>query len=111
MEFSKSCSPNDESNKSTNLWNKLPDEIVETILLNAVESSSNAIKDYHFIMQTCSRLQIVKQKGKRLLPRVYIDTHEKFEHSCYRNMSNVSVRKLTKIFDQNSGLPLHIKYY
>ena len=55
MEFSKSCSPNDESNKSINLWNKLPDATVETILLNAVESSSNAIQDYHFIMQTCSR--------------------------------------------------------
>ena len=25
MEFSNSCSPNDESNKSVNLWNKLPD--------------------------------------------------------------------------------------
>ena len=31
MEFSKSCSPNEESNESINLWNKLPDEVVETI--------------------------------------------------------------------------------
>ena len=102
MEFSKSCSPNDESNESINLWNKLPDEIVETILLSAIESSSNGIQDYHFIMQTCSRFQIVKQKGKRLLPRVYIDTHEKFEHSSYQNMIKVSVRKLTKLFGQNT---------
>ena len=80
MEFRKSCSPNDELNKLNNLWNKLPDEIGKTILLNAIGSSSNAIQDYHSIMQTCSTFQIVKQKGKSLLPRVYIDTHEKWEH-------------------------------
>ena len=45
MEFSKSYSSNDESNESINIWNKLPDEIVETILFNAIESSSNAIQD------------------------------------------------------------------
>ena len=40
MEFTKSWSPNNDLNKSINLWNKLPDEIVETVLLNAIESSS-----------------------------------------------------------------------
>ena len=50
MEVSKSCSPSDESKESINLRNKLPDEIVETILLKAILSSSNAIQDYHFIM-------------------------------------------------------------
>ena len=59
MEFSKSCSPNNESNESINLWNKLSDEIVETILLNTIDRSSNAIQDHHSIMQTCSRFQIV----------------------------------------------------
>ena len=59
-------------------------------------------------MQTCSRFQIFKQKGKRLLPRVYIDTHEKFEHSSYQSMIKASVRKLTKLFGQNSGLLLDI---
>ena len=81
MEFSKPCSPNDKSNESINLWHKLPDEIVETILLNANVSSTNAIQDYHSIIQTCSRFQIVKKKGEKLLPRVYIDTHKEFEHS------------------------------
>ena len=108
MEFSKSCSSNDESNESINLWNKLPAEIVETILLNAIESSSYAIQDYRSIMQTCSRIQLVKQKGKRLLPRFCIDTHEKFEHSSYGNMITFSVRILTKLFGQNNGLPLDI---
>ena len=108
MESSKSCSPNDESSDSINLWNKLPDEIVETILLNAIESSSNAIQDYHSIMKICSRFHVVKQKGKRLFPCVYIDTHEKFEHPSYRNMIKVSARKLAKLFGQNSGLLLDI---
>ena len=55
MDINKPCSPNDKSNESINLWNKLPDEIVETILLNAIGSSTNAIQDYHSIIQTCSR--------------------------------------------------------
>ena len=59
-------------------------------------------------METCSRFQIVKQKGKRLLPRVYIDTHEKFEHSSKQKMIEVSVGKLTKLLGQNSGLLLNI---
>ena len=67
MEFSKPCSPNNKSNESINLWNKL-DEIVETILLNAIGNSTNAIQDYHSIIQTCSRFQIIKQKGEKLLP-------------------------------------------
>ena len=108
MEFSKSCSPNDESKKLINLWNKFSDEIVETILLNAIRSSSNAIQSYHSIMETCFRFQIVKQKRKRLIPQVYIDTHEKFEHSSHQNMIKVSVRKLTKLFGQNSGPLLDI---
>ena len=54
MEFSKSCPRNDESNESINLW-KLPDAKIETILLNAVGSSTNAIQDYHSITQTCSK--------------------------------------------------------
>ena len=95
----------DRSNKSINLWNKLPDEIVETILSNAIGSSINAVQFYHSIMPTCSRFQIVKQTGKKLLPRVYIDTNEKFEHS---RPLKTSVQKLTKPFDQNSGLLLDI---
>ena len=108
VEFSKSCYPNNESNESINLWNKLPDEIFKTILLNSIGSSSNAIEDYHSIIQICSTLQIVKQKGKRLLPHVYIDTNENFEHFSFRNMIKVIVRKLTKLFGQNSGLLLDI---
>ena len=108
MEFSKSSYPNNESNESINLWNKLPDEIFKTILLNSIGSSSNAIEDYHSIIQICSTLQIVKQKGKRLFPHVYIDTNENFEHFSFRNMIKVIVRKLTKLFGQNSGLLLDI---
>ena len=75
MEFSKSCSPNDESNESNTIWNKLPDQVVENILLNAIGSSSNATQDYHSVMQICYKFQIIKQKRKRVLPSVYIDTH------------------------------------
>ena len=59
-------------------------------------------------MQTCSRFQIIKQKGKRPFPRVYVDTHEKCEHSSWQNMIKVSVGKLTKLYGQNSELLLDI---
>ena len=85
-----------QTNQSINLWHKLPDEIVETILLNAIGSSTNTILGYHSIIQTCSRFQIVKQKGGKLLPRVYIDTHEEFEHSSYRNMIKDQCPKIDK---------------
>ena len=42
MEFSKSCSPNDESNESVNLLNQLPDEKAETKLLIAIENFKNS---------------------------------------------------------------------
>ena len=100
MEFSKSSYPNNESNESINLWNKLPDEIFKTILLNSVGSSSNAIEYYHSIIQICSTFQIVKQKGKRLLSHVYIDTHQNFEHSSFRNIIKVIVRKLTNLWSK-----------
>ena len=51
---------------------------------------------------------VSKKAGKRLFPRVYIDTHEKFKHSSYRNMIKVTVQKLTKLFGQNRGLLLDI---
>lgn len=107
MDFGKP-SLNDEPTESTNLRDKLPDEIVETILLNAISSCKNPIQEYHSIIRTCSRFQIVKQKGIQLLPRVYIQTHEEFEHSYRQNLIKVSVRKLTKVFGQNSGLILDI---
>ena len=37
-----------------------------------------------------------------------MDPHEKFEHSSNQNMIKVSVRKLTKLFGQNSGLLLDL---
>ena len=46
IEFSNSFSPNGDSNESINLWNKLPDKIVETILL----------KHYWKLQQRNSRL-------------------------------------------------------
>ena len=51
---------------------------------------------------------VSKKAGKRLLPRVYIDTHEKFKHSSYWNMIKVTVQKLTKLFGRNSGPLLDI---
>ena len=43
-----------------------------------------------------------------VLPRVFIDSHEKFEHSSYHMMIKAIVQKLTKLFGQNSGVFLDI---
>ena len=47
MEFSKSRSPNDESNESVNLLNKLPDEKAETILLITIGNFKNSRLPFH----------------------------------------------------------------
>ena len=43
-----------------------------------------------------------------VLPRVFIDSHEKFENSSYHMMIKAIVQELAKLFGQNSGVFLDI---
>ena len=45
-------------------WEKLPDKIIEKILIQAIESSDNVCETYNNIMNTCFRFQIIGKKGK-----------------------------------------------
>ena len=69
--------PNEES---ANLWNHAPDEIVETILLYAVQQSENSLpghksETYASIKSTCRKwARIIEGKGPAYLLKMYIDT-------------------------------------
>ena len=66
--------------ESTNFWNHSPDEIVEMILLYAVQQSENSFhghkcQTYASIKLTCRQwARIIEGKGSVLLPKIYIDT-------------------------------------
>ena len=63
---------------SSNFWSDAPDEIVEMILLYALQKSRNSIEKcetYSSIKSTYQKWStIVEGKGPAFLPRVYIDT-------------------------------------
>ena len=47
-----------------NGWDKLPDEIVEKILIRAIKSSDHVCETYSNIINSCSRFQIIEKRGK-----------------------------------------------
>ena len=55
-----------------NYWDKLSDEIVEKILLESIKNSDHMCKAYNNVLNTCTRFQMVKRIGEKLLPRIYI---------------------------------------
>ena len=66
--------------ESANFWNHAPDEIVEMILLYAVQQSENSLpgnkyETYTSIKSTCRKwAHITEGKGSALLPKINIDT-------------------------------------
>ena len=71
----------------------LPNEIIEIILVDAVNSSKNSTETDAILSQTCSRFNAKKRKKDALLP----DIHMKFPDSafdslpCFRDKVKVSV--------------------
>ena len=66
--------------ESANFWSHAPDEIVEEILLYAVQQSEiyfpgHKCETYTSIKLTCGKWAcIIEVKGPALLPNIYIDT-------------------------------------
>ena len=93
--------------RSSNFWSDAPDEIVEIILLYALQQSKNSIEKcetYNSIKSICQKCsKIVERKGPAFLVRVYIDTWQPIGKSCNGNIL-VSTRKLTSAFGKLSGL-------
>ena len=87
-----------------NYWDNLPDEIVEKILLESIKNSDYMCKTYNNVLNTCTRFQMVKRIGEKLLPRIYIREDDAVKKSSFNGKFKVSVRKLIKLFGQVSGL-------
>ena len=97
--------------KLPNLWTKLPNEIFEMILIDAVKSSKNVAETYLSVSRTCSRFnEIVQRKKESLLPRIYINFPDVVLESLPRwnDMTKVSVRKILKMFGPFSGVAMSL---
>ena len=94
--------------ESANFGNHVPDEIVEMILLYAVQQSENSFpkhkcETYASIKSTCRKwARIIEGKSSALLPKIYIDTCKALGN--YNGKIIVSTRKLTSPFRKSSGL-------
>ena len=90
-------------------WNHAPDEIVEMILLYAVQQSENSFpghncETYASIKSTCRKwARIIDGKAPALLLKIYIDTRKPLG-KAYSGKIIVSTRKLTSAFGKSSGL-------
>ena len=95
--------------ESANFGNHVPDEIVEMILLYAVQQSENSFpkhkcETYASIKSTCRKwARIIEGKSSALLPKIYIDTCKALGKP-YNGKIIVSTRKLTSTFRKSSGL-------
>ena len=88
-----------------NLFDKLPDEILEMTLMNVTKS--HAIGAFYSINRTCKRFQSVTEgKKDEILPMVHINFPEIFFQNLPRraNKIKVSVKKLSKFFGSCSGV-------
>ena len=88
-----------------NLFDKLPDEILEMILMNVTKS--HAIDAFYSISRTCKRFQsVIEGKKDEILPMVHINFPENAFQNLPRraNKIKVSVKKLSKFFGSCSGV-------
>ena len=100
--------------RSSNFWSDAPDEIIEMILLYALQQSGNSVEkceNYNSIKSTCLKwLKNVEVKGPAFLPKVYIDTWQPIGKSCNDKIL-ISRRKLASTFRKSSGLASQLSNY
>ena len=87
------------------LFDKLPDEILEMILMNV--KKSHAIDAFYSISRTCKRFQsVIEGKKDEILLMVHINFSENAFQNLPRraNKIKVSVKKLSKFFNSCRGV-------
>ena len=85
----------------------LPNEIIETILVNAINYSKNSTESCAILSQTCSRFKdILKRKKDTCLTHIHMKFPESVFDSLprFHNKIKVSVRKIMKTFGPKSGV-------
>ena len=87
----------------------LPDEIIDIILLHALDSPKHASKTYHNIMGTCKKIQIIKEKGRDMLSRFHVKPDDFLQTlPSYNKKIRISVQKIKKKLGECSGLSLRL---
>ena len=82
----------------------LPNEMIEMILADVVNSSENSTETYAILSQTCSRFNdILKRKKDAFLSHIHIKCPESVFDSLphFHDKIKVSFRKIMKIFGPN----------
>ena len=99
--------PDEKPVERPNYWDALPNEIVEKILMEPIKSSNQKCVTYNSIMNTCKRFQMIKEPGKKVLTKIYINRDIKYQTLPDGDLI-VSVRSLLKTYGQGSGLLMQI---
>ena len=93
----------------SNKWSKLPDEIVEIILVMAVQSSDEAVSTFNQLSLTCSRFNIlIQRKSHCLLPSLQFSEKDYKKLSKYNGKIKVCARKIVNHFGEHCGASLLI---
>ena len=56
----------DQPKNGLRLWDKLPGEIVEKILIYAIKTSNQELDTYHSLLRTCSRFNLIVKKRRHV---------------------------------------------
>ena len=101
--------PDDLFENGVRLWDSLPDEIVDQILMYTTKNSDEVLAMYHSLLRTCSRFhRIIKEKSHTILPRLYIRFHDDVMKKLptMHDKIKVCVRMIVKEFGKCSRVTL-----
>ena len=97
-------SQSDETNNKPSYFEKLSNEVVEMILVKAVEGSTDC---FDTLSSTCVRFkELLESRKDELLQSLHLPFSEKEQRELnrYNGKIKISVRKLVKMFGANSGV-------
>ena len=102
-----------KTNCESNYWNILRDELVEKILLCAIERSRYILPEhksqtYHSILQTCHRCKIVEYSRMSVFPRICLHPINVVPKTTFNGKIKARVRKITAALGLTSGLVTEI---
>ena len=99
---------------ASNFWDVAPEEIVESILITAIEQSPNSFpghkcETFHNMRQTCRRWARVLESRKVLnfLPKVYIGTQRQLGEMRNETIG-ICTQKINRLFGEASGLSIEL---
>ena len=94
-----------EDTQNLDLWNLVPDEILETILYHVVQSSVPRWQTCKSVRETCRRWSnVIVPLEEKLLLRIHIHPSNVLPNPTFKGKVKVSVRKMISSFGVSSGI-------